>query len=103
MLVLIPEIGLTPQIVERFRSRLNVPVAVLHSAMAEGERQDAWSAARDGTAAMAVGTSSAVFTPLSRPGIVILDEEHGLAEQQHEGMGRSATDLAGFALAHSGV
>ena len=85
-LVLIPEIGLTPQIVDRFRSRLNVPVAVLHSAMAEGERQDAWSTARDGTAAVVVGTRSAVFTPLSSPGIVIVDEEHDLSYKQQDGL-----------------
>ncbi|MFT5445447.1 MAG: primosomal protein N' (replication factor Y) [Gammaproteobacteria bacterium] len=102
-LVLIPEIGLTPQIVQRFQARLNVPVAVLHSAMAEGERQDAWSAARDGTASVVVGTRSAVFVPLARPGIVIVDEEHDLSYKQQDGLRYSARDLAVLRARHAQI
>ena len=102
-LVLIPEIGLTPQIVQRFQSRLNVPVAVLHSAMAEGERRDAWTAARDGTASVVVGTRSAIFTPLARPGIVIVDEEHDLSYKQQDGLRYSARDLAVLRARHAQI
>jgi primosomal protein N' (replication factor Y) len=93
-LVLIPEIGLTPQIVGRFRARLGVGVAALHSAMADGERLAAWHAASCGQAPVVVGTRSAVFTPLARPGLVVVDEEHDPSYKQQEGLRYSARDLA---------
>ena len=65
-LVLVPEIGLTPQLVARFRARLDTPVAVLHSGLNDTERLQAWCAARDGTAGVIIGTRSAVFVPLAR-------------------------------------
>ncbi|MFT5174782.1 MAG: primosomal protein N' (replication factor Y) [Gammaproteobacteria bacterium] len=102
-LVLIPEIGLTPQIVQRFRERLGVPIAVMHSAMAEGERRAAWLAARSGAAPVVVGTRSAVFTPLARPGIVIVDEEHDLSYKQQDGLRYSARDLAILRARHAQV
>ncbi len=93
-MVLIPEIGLTPQIVARLRSRLSVPMAVLHSGLSDGERLQAWAAARDGRASVVVGTRSAVFAPLARPGLFVVDEEHDASFKQQEGFRYSARDLA---------
>ncbi len=93
-MVLIPEIGLTPQIVTRLRERLSVPMAVLHSGLSDGERLQAWAAARDGRAAVVVGTRSAVFAPLARPGLFVVDEEHDSSFKQQEGFRYSARDLA---------
>lgn len=93
-LILVPEIGLTPQTVERFRRRFNVPLAVLHSGLNDRERLDAWLAAREGEAALVIGTRSAIFTPLARPGLLIVDEEHDLSYKQQEGLRYNARDLA---------
>ena len=93
-LVLVPEIGLTPQLLDRFRRRFDVPIAVLHSGLSDRERLDAWLAARDGEAAIVIGTRSAVFTPLARPGVIILDEEHDASFKQQEGFRYSARDVA---------
>jgi len=93
-LVLVPEIGLTPQLVERFRRRLPVPLVVLHSGFSDRERLTAWRQARDGTAAVVIGTRSAVFTPLAHPGLLIVDEEHDPSLKQQEGFRYSARDLA---------
>ncbi|MFA5679109.1 MAG: primosomal protein N' [Pseudomonas sp.] len=93
-LVLIPEIGLTPQTMERFRRRFNVPVVILHSGLNDRERLDAWIAARDGEASIVIGTRSAIFTPLARPGLIIVDEEHDLSYKQQDGLRYNARDLA---------
>ncbi len=93
-LVLIPEIGLTPQIVSRFRARLNAELVVMHSGLSEKERLDAWLAARDGRASVIIGTRSAVFAPLKDPGLFIVDEEQDPSYKQHEGLRYSARDLA---------
>ena len=93
-LVLIPEIGLTPQTLERFRRRFSVPVVILHSGLNDRERLDAWIAARDGEAGIIIGTRSAIFTPLARPGLIIVDEEHDLSYKQQEGLRYNARDLA---------
>ena len=93
-LVLIPEIGLTPQTMERFRRRFNVPVVILHSGLNDRERLDAWIAARDGEASIVIGTRSAIFTPLARPGLIIIDEEHDLSYKQQDGLRYNARDLA---------
>ncbi|MCI0399766.1 MAG: primosomal protein N' [Gammaproteobacteria bacterium] len=93
-LVLIPEIGLTPQAVDRFRRRFAVPIAVVHSALSDQERLNAWLMARDGSASIVIGTRSAVWTPLRYPGAIIVDEEHDLSYKQHEGFRYSARDLA---------
>ncbi len=93
-LVLIPEIGLTPQIVSRFRARLDAEVVVMHSGLSGKERLDAWLAARDGRASVIIGTRSAVFAPLKDPGLFIVDEEQDPSYKQHEGLRYSARDLA---------
>ena len=75
-LVLVPEISLTPLLVNRFRSRFGDNVAVLHSGMDDGERYDEWSRVRNGLTSIVVGARSAVFAPLNNLGLVIVDEEH---------------------------
>jgi len=94
-LVLVPEIGLTPQLLERFRSRLPVPIAVLHSGLSDGERLANWRSAHAGTARVVIGTRSAVFAPLPKLGLIVVDEEHdGSYKQQEGGCRYSARDLA---------
>ena len=93
-LVLVPEIGLTPQLERRIQARLGAPMAVLHSGLGERERELAWRAAADGAAALVLGTRSAVFAPLPRLGLVVVDEEHDLSFKQQDGFRYSARDLA---------
>ena len=93
-LVLVPEIGLTPQALRRFRERLPVEIAVLHSGLADGERTRAFLAAARGDAAVVLGTRSAVFAPLPRAGLVVVDEEHDGSYKQQDGLRYSARDLA---------
>ncbi|MDH3899832.1 MAG: primosomal protein N', partial [Gammaproteobacteria bacterium] len=93
-LILVPEIGLTPQLVERFRQRFNVPLAVLHSGLGDRERLAAWQQARTGKALVVIGTRSAIFTPLARPGLLVVDEEHDASLKQQDGFRYSARDLA---------
>ncbi len=94
VLVLVPEIGLTPQLVARLRKRLGIEPALLHSALTDIERLSAWRAARSGAARLVVGTRSAIFTPLANPGLIIVDEEHDQSFKQQEGLRYSARDLA---------
>lgn len=95
-LVLVPEIGLTPQTIARFRERFAVPIDVLHSGLNEGERLAVWLRARQGETAIVIGTRSALFTPLARPGVIIIDEEHDSSYKQQEGWRYHARDLAVF-------
>jgi primosomal protein N' (replication factor Y) len=93
-LVLVPEIALTPQLVERFRQRLPAPIAVLHSGLTEAERLGAWRQAHSGHARIVLGTRSAVFAPVPRLGLIVVDEEHdGSYKQQESGCRYSARDL----------
>ena len=94
VLVLAPEIGLTPQLVDRFRQRFQVPVAVLHSGLTDQERLCAWLMARAGKAPIILGTRSAVFTPMKRPGLIIVDEEHDQSYKQQDGFRYHARDVA---------
>ena len=93
-LVMVPEIALTPQLLHRFKSRFNAEIAVMHSGLNETERLSAWRNAREGTAGIVIGTRSAVFAPLARPGLIVIDEEHDASFKQHEGFRYSARDLA---------
>jgi primosomal protein N' (replication factor Y) (superfamily II helicase) len=94
-LVLVPEIGLTPQLVGRFRERFAVPLALLHSALTDTERLAAWRQCVSGEARIVLGTRSAVFAPIADLGMVIVDEEHDASFKQHEsGFRYSARDLA---------
>ena len=93
-LVLIPEINLGPQTLARFEQRFNARIALLHSAVNDRERLDAWLAARDGEADIIIGTRSALFTPMKHPGLIIIDEEHDGSYKQQEGLRYHARDLA---------
>jgi primosomal protein N' (replication factor Y) (superfamily II helicase) len=95
VLVLVPEIGLTPQLIGRFRERFGIPMALLHSGLSDAERLSAWRMARSGAARIVMGTRSAVFAPVQALGLIIIDEEHDASYKQHEGGCRySARDLA---------
>ncbi len=94
VLVLVPEIALTPQLVARFRERLPVPLALLHSGRSEGERERDWLRARLGQARLVIGTRSAVLAPMRDLGLVVVDEEHDASYKQQEGIRYSARDLA---------
>ncbi len=93
-LVLVPEIGLTPQTIKRFSDRFNVPVAVLHSGLTDRERMDGWRRAGNGEAGIVIGTRSAIFTPLKLPGVIVVDEEHDSSYKQQDGFRYNARDLA---------
>jgi len=94
VLVLVPEIGLTPQLLRRFRERLAAPIHVLHSDLSDGERTRAWLAAARGDAGVVLGTRSAIFVPLPRAELIIVDEEHDASFKQQDGLRYSARDLA---------
>ena len=94
VLILVPEIGLTPQLVNRLRQRLGIEPAVLHSGLSDTERLNAWRSAQQGRAGLVVGTRSAVFTPIPKLGLIVVDEEHDHSLKQQEGLRYSARDLA---------
>lgn len=93
-IVLVPEISLTPQMVERFKSRFGDSVAVLHSRLSQGERYDEWRKIRYGTAKVAVGARSAVFAPFTKLGLIIIDEEHEASYKQEESPKYHAREVA---------
>jgi primosomal protein N' (replication factor Y) (superfamily II helicase) len=93
-LLLVPEIGLTPQVARQFRSWFGEDVAILHSGLSGGERFDQWRRIRGGEARVVVGTRSAVFAPLSRLGLIIVDEEHDASYKQNETPRYHARDTA---------
>jgi primosomal protein N' (replication factor Y) len=93
-LVLVPEIGLTPQLIRRFQRRLGLSPVVLHSGLSEGERLSAWEATRAGRAQLLIGTRSALFTPMPRLALLVLDEEHDASFKQQDGFRYSARDVA---------
>lgn len=94
-LVLVPEIGLTPQTIAHFQRRFPTEtVVVLHSELADSERANAWLKAKTAAATIIIGTRLAIFTPLAAPGIIIIDEEHDASFKQQTGLRYSARDLA---------
>ncbi|AYW46270.1 primosomal protein N' [Tetragenococcus koreensis] len=93
-IMLVPEIALTPQMVERFKSRLGEAVAVLHSGLSQGERYDEWRKIERGEAQVVVGARSAIFAPLENIGVIIVDEEHESSYKQDEAPRYHARDLA---------
>jgi primosomal protein N' (replication factor Y) len=93
-IVLVPEIALTPQTVDRFRSRFGECVAVLHSSLSEGERHDEWHRIRNGEAQIAIGARSALFAPIENPGLIVVDEEHEPTYKQDESPRYNARDVA---------
>ena len=99
-LVMVPEIGLTPQTIARFRERFAAPVEVLHSGLNDSERLSAWLKAKNGEAAIVIGTRSALFTPFKNLGVIVIDEEHDSSYKQQEGWRYHARDLAVY-RAHS--
>jgi len=94
VLVLIPEIGLTSQLIRRVESRLGVAALVYHSDLSEGERLACWQAAAAGQARVIVGTRSAVFLPLANPGLIVVDEEHDGSFKQQDGARYNGRDVA---------
>lgn len=100
VLVLVPEIGLTPQTLQRFRKRFTVPITTLHSGLSDREKLDNWLAVRDASARIIVGTRSAVFAPLVNPGLIVVDECHDLSFKQQDGFRYQARDLATWRAKH---
>jgi len=92
--VLVPEISLTPQTVDRFRSRFGDCVAVLHSSLSDGERHDEWHRIRNGEAQIAIGARSALFSPIENVGLIVVDEEHEATYKQDEAPRYNARDVA---------
>lgn len=94
VLVLVPEIGLTPQTIQRFSARFNVEIDALHSNLNDRQRLKVWQRAKSGESAIVIGTRSALFTQFERLGLIIIDEEHDGSFKQQDGWRYHARDLA---------
>ncbi len=92
-LLLVPEIGLTPQLLSRFQERFSIPIAVLNSSLTDKQRLRAFENARTGVASIVIGTRLAAFVPLKNPGVFMIDEEHDASFKQQEGFRYHARDL----------
>ncbi len=102
-LLLVPEIGLTPQLLNRFRKRLGFEPVVTHSGLSEGQRLKAWAMAKSGLARLVIGTRSALFLPMPDLQMIILDEEHDASFKQQDGFRYSSRDVAVKRAAGLGV
>ena len=102
-IVLVPEISLTPQLAGRFRARFPEGVAVMHSGLNDGQRRDEWRRVRRGDVQLVVGARSALFAPVTRLGVVVVDEEHDTSFKQEEGLRYNARDLALVRGQHAGA
>lgn len=103
VLVLVPEIGLTPQLINRLQGRFSAPLAILHSQLSDQARHRAWWQASTGEAKIILGTRSAVFVPMHAPGLIVLDEEHDPSFKQQDGFRYHARDLAIYRANLSGI
>jgi len=103
ILILVPEIGLTPQTVSRFEKRFSIEVGVLHSQLNDKARLAVWLRAKAGELGIIIGTRSAIFTPLKNPGMIIVDEEHDESFKQQDGLRYHARDLAAVRAKHHGI
>lgn len=94
VLILVPEIGLTPQTLSRFEKRFNVPIHLHHSGLNDKEKLSTWLSAQTGSAAIIIGTRSAIFSPLKQLGLIIIDEEHDASFKQQDSFRYHGRDLA---------
>ena len=95
-IVLVPEISLTPQMVDRFLARFGDTIAVLHSKLSVGERYDEWNRILKGEAKIVIGARSAIFAPVENLGIIIIDEEHDISYKSDMTPRYNAKDLAKY-------
>jgi primosomal protein N' (replication factor Y) len=102
-IILVPEIALTPQTMDRFRRRFGDSVALLHSKMPAGARYDEWRRLRAGEARICVGPRSAVFAPMADPGLIVIDEEHDSSYKQESDPRYDAREVAGRRAAEAGA
>jgi primosomal protein N' (replication factor Y) (superfamily II helicase) len=103
VLILVPEISLTPQLTQRFQQRLNTPVASMHSGLNDSQRLCAWVMASENKVPVVIGTRSALFTPMPKLGLIIIDEEHDSSLKQMEGFRYHARDLALVRAKNAGI
>lgn len=102
-ILLVPEISLTPQMIEVFASRFPNDVAILHSGLSDGARSDEWKKIKQGAAKVVIGTRSAVFAPVDNPGLIIIDEEHEESYKSESAPRYSAPEIARFICYKSGA
>ncbi len=100
VIIMVPEISLTPQTIAAFNNRYNGEIAVFHSAMSLGQRMDEWKRIRDGAAKIAIGTRSAIFAPFNDIGLIIMDEEHEHTYKSEQSPRFHARDVAHFRAAY---
>ncbi|MDH5648453.1 MAG: primosomal protein N' [Gammaproteobacteria bacterium] len=103
VLVMVPEISLTPQLVQRFQTRLSAPVTVIHSGLSPEQRMQAWLYSKNGKARVILGTRSAVMVPIPDLGLIIVDEEHDASYKQQDGFRYHARDIAVMRARNTGV
>jgi primosomal protein N' (replication factor Y) len=102
-LVLVPEISLTPQTLQRFTQRFDCNIVAFHSGLTDKQRHAGWLQAHGGKATIVIGTRSAIFTPLQRPGLIIIDEEHDDSYKQQDGFRYNARDVAVYRASQLGI